>query len=355
MSLLTDLLVFAVSMLTTLVVLPRFANIAGRIGLIDLPDRRKVHASPIPLVGGLGMIAGVTMSSLLFVPLANLRGFFAGIIVMTFAGFMDDYRELDHRVKFAAQITAAILMVYFSDTVLHTFGNLVGQGDFDFGIFSVPVTIFCTVGIINAINMIDGVDGLAGSISFIAFLSFAVLAYANGQYALVLICLAMSGAVLGFLRYNRHPSRLFMGDAGSLTLGLSLAFLSIAITQKANSVIPPVAPLLILAVPIVDTVAVMFKRGINGKSPFHADKTHLHHVLLGFGINKKNTARLMTALTLLLSCIAIAGSLLVVPEYLMFMAFAIYFVSYFVMPFMVRGMLTRRAISRMKYHESVLK
>ena len=104
MSLLTDFLVFAVSMFTTLVVLPRFANIAGRIGLLDLPDHRKVHSSPIPLVGGLGMIAGVTMSSLLFVPLANLRGFFAGIIVMTFAGFMDDYRELDHRVKFAAQI-----------------------------------------------------------------------------------------------------------------------------------------------------------------------------------------------------------------------------------------------------------
>lgn len=250
-------LAFFVSFAIAFLILPKLTRIASRIGLMDYPDNsRKVHTMPKPLVGGLGMIIGISFSCLLFFPVSELRGFFAGVITLGIVGFLDDFRELNHRLKFLAQIGASAFMIFFSKTVLLSFGDLLSFGPINLGIFTIPMTIFCTVGVINAINMIDGLDGLAGSISLIGFVAFSIFAYLNRQTELMLLSLALCGAVAGFLRYNWHPSRLFMGDSGSLFLGFSLAFLSIAITQTNDSLVPPVAPLLILAVPVVDTITI---------------------------------------------------------------------------------------------------
>lgn len=230
-------------------------------------------------------------------------------------------------------------MIFFSKTVLLSFGDLLSFGPINLGILAIPLTIFSTVGVINATNMADGLDGLAVGLSLIAFISFAILSYINSKTELMLLGIALSGAVAGFLRYNWHPSRLFMGDAGSLFLGFSLAFLAIAITQKNNSLVPPVAALLILAVPIVDTLTIMIKRILNGKNPFVADRYHLHHIFLRFGLDKKATVTVILFLSAILSSTAIIGRILKIPEYYLFFTFIGYFVLYFTSSFYIKEML----------------
>jgi UDP-GlcNAc:undecaprenyl-phosphate GlcNAc-1-phosphate transferase len=158
----------------------------------------------------------------------------------------------------------------------------------------------------------------------------------------MLVCLALSGALIAFLRYNWPPSTLFMGDAGSLFLGFSAAFFSIVLTQDEGSRVRPIAPLLVLAVPITDTLTVMIKRVIGGKSPFHADKTHLHHILLKFGFSKQQTTSIIVAMTAVFSLLALSGTIFRVPDYFLFGIFLVYFFAYFAFSFMVKKILIRR-------------
>ena len=338
----TGLLIFLIPFAVTLFILPRFASIASELGLVDHPNYRKVHAVAKPLVGGLGMSLGVAFGCLLFLPLTNMRGYYAGAILLVVIGFFDDFREVNHRMKFVAQIVSAVLVIYFSNVSLHTFGDLLHIRAINFPALTVPMTVIGFVGVINAINMIDGVDGLAGGISLIAFISFGYLAYLDSHRDLLLLSIALSGVIVAFMRYNWHPSRLFMGDAGSLFLGFSAAFVSVALTQEPNSIARPVAPLLILTVPIVDTLTVMTKRLMKGKSPFYPDKTHLHHILLKFGFSKQQTVAIMLCMSAAFSSVALAGTLLDVPEYYLFFLFLSYFFVYFISSFFIRSVLLKR-------------
>jgi UDP-GlcNAc:undecaprenyl-phosphate GlcNAc-1-phosphate transferase len=341
-SIIVDLVIILVSFGVTLFILPRFANIASELGLVDHPNHRKVHTIAKPLVGGLGMSLGVAFGCLLFLPLTHMRGYYAGAILLVVIGFFDDFREVNHRMKFVAQIVSAVLVIYFSNVSLHTFGDLLHIRPINFNALAVPMTVIGFVGVINAINMIDGVDGLAGGISLIAFMSFAYLGYLDNHRDILLLCMALSGALVAFMRYNWHPSHLFMGDAGSLFLGFSAAFVSVALTQEPNSIARPVAPLLILTVPIVDTLTVMTKRLMKGKSPFFPDKTHLHHVLLKFGFSKRQTVAIMLGMSSAFSAVALAGTLLDIPEYYLFFLFLAYFIMYFIASFFIRNVLLRR-------------
>lgn len=337
-------LVFITTLVGMLLILPKLRDIASTLivtkggtstkmySLMDNPDEvRKMHKIPKPLVGGIGMIIVVSLSSILFVPPdnINLRGYYSAVIMLGIVGFMDDFSDLHYSWKLLAQVMASAIMIYYSKTALLSFGDILSFGSFELGLFMYPVTVFCTIGVINAINMIDGLDGLAGGIALIAFISFAFLAFFNGQIELMLLSLALSGAVLGFLKFNWHPSTLFMGDAGSFFLGFSLAYLSIDITQGGYGKVPPVAALLILAVPISDTLTVMIKRMLRGKSPFFADKTHLHHMLLSFGLKIKSSVIVILVLSLISSLTAIVGTIMKVSEYNMFFMFMILFIVYF--------------------------
>jgi len=336
------LMSFFVPFAITLFILPRFARIAAEMGLVDHPNHRKVHAVAKPLVGGLGMSLGVAFGCLLFLPLTHMRGFYAGAILLVVIGFFDDFREVNHRMKFIAQIVAALLVIYFSNVSLHTFGDLLHIRPINFNALAVPMTVIGFVGVINAMNMIDGVDGLAGGISLIAFISFGYLAYLDNHRDLMLLSIALTGTLVAFMRYNWHPSLLFMGDAGSLFLGFSAAFVSVTLTQEPNSIVRPVAPLLVLTVPIVDTLTVMTKRLMKGKSPFYPDKTHLHHVLLKFGFSKRQTVAVMLCMSAAFSSVAIAGTLLDIPEYYLFFLFLSYFFTYFISSFYIRNVLLKR-------------
>lgn len=324
--------VFLTALFASLFVLPKLARIAKAIGLLDKPaEKRKVHKIPRPLVGGIGIIIAATFSALILVPLAGMRGYFLGLSLLLLVGFLDDFKELGHRQKFFAQIVATALLMYFSKIYLVTFGDLAGFGEIVLPPLSWIIwtlTIFCVVGVINAINLMDGLDGLAGGISFVAFLAFAIHASIAGNETLLLLNLALAGAVLGFLRFNWYPSSLFMGDAGSLCLGFSLAFMALALTQGSTAKVSPVCPLLILAVPITDTLTVMGKRILRGQSPFKADRYHLHHILMRYGLGRVTAVKVIVGISILLSGISMLGPLYQLPDTYLFGAFLLYLMTY---------------------------
>jgi UDP-GlcNAc:undecaprenyl-phosphate GlcNAc-1-phosphate transferase len=324
---------FSFSLFATWLLLPKLTDIAVRIGLVDQPNRRKVHKRPKPLIGGVAMVAGVGLSCLLFLHPASLRGFFIGLAILLIVGFLDDFRELNHRLKFLAQFLSMGCLVFLSGVRLETLGELLPGFSLSIGYMVVPLTILSGVGVINAVNMADGLDGLAGGLALTAFASFSFLAHLNGQPNLMLLSLAFCGALIIFLKHNWHPSSLFMGDAGSLTIGFTLAFLSIAISQRGLGLVPPLTILLIMAVPVTDTLTVMTKRMIRKRSPFRADRTHFHHLLLRCGFTKRLSVLTILGISLALSAVGLGGALLNVPHYYLMAAFLGYFGLYLLFVF----------------------
>ena len=319
---------FGVSLAATWLLLPRLAEIATRIGLIDHPNKRKIHRHPKPLVGGVAMAAGIVLSSLAFLNITSLRGFFLGLTILLLVGFLDDFKELNHRVKFLAQFLAVGCMIFMDGVRLENLGELLPGITIAVGSMVLPLTMISAIGVINAINMSDGLDGLAGGLSLLAFASFSGLAYLNGQPQLLLLGLAFCGALLIFLRHNWHPSTLFMGDAGSLVLGFSLAYFAIALSQSGRGLVPPVSILLIMAVPITDTLTVMLKRLMRKRSPFHADKTHFHHLLLRCGFTKKLAVLTILTISLALSLVGMTGAVLGLKHSDLMLVFFGYFCFY---------------------------
>lgn len=312
---------------STLLILPALSAIALRIGLVDMPGGRKVHRRPTALVGGIGMLLGLTLAIAAFMSMGVLRYFLAAICLMAVVGFADDYRGLGHRLRLVFQAMAACIIAYWGGASLYSFGDLMGLGGIETGFLVLPVTVFCIVGVINAINMIDGLDGLAGGISLICFASFAAMAWINGQVTLVLLGAAFCGVLLAFLRYNFIRATIFMGDAGSMALGLALAYMAIVVTQMPGSTVRPVTALLILAVPITDTLILMIGRVLRGQSPFKADKFHIHHILLTMGLGKTATVATILVISAGFSLAAAAGHLLKVPEAYQFALYVIYFIT----------------------------
>jgi UDP-GlcNAc:undecaprenyl-phosphate GlcNAc-1-phosphate transferase len=338
------LLIFLVAFFMAMFLLPRFSKIAEKINLMDQPNKRKVHDIPKPLVGGLGFVLSACFAAAIFVPAKGLRGFFAGLTLMLVVGFFDDLKELGHRQKFIAQIIAALLLIYFSHVRLVSFGNILGMGELIIPVYwlSVVISIFCLLGVINAINLIDGLDGLAGGISFVAFLILAAHASFADNQTFLLLNLAFAGATLAFLYFNWYPAKLFMGDAGSLCLGFTLSFMAIAMTQGDTPCMPPIAALLILSIPISDTLTIMTKRIIQGKSPFHPDKRHLHHIFMSYGLSRENTVKIIIGLSAILGSISLLGPIYNLGEHTLFLLFALYFVLYFTSSFFILDLVRYR-------------
>jgi UDP-GlcNAc:undecaprenyl-phosphate GlcNAc-1-phosphate transferase len=333
----------------TYFILPKIISLAGEKGLLDYPGRRKVHQSPRPRIGGIGIMLGILVA----IPLMGLwvHFYLAGASILFLIGVLDDLLELRPRLKFMAQIAAVFIACPSSGTMIKNFGDLFSAGPVQTGILAMPLTIFCAIGVINAINMSDGLDGLAGGISLTAFSVFMLLAFLNGQPELAFLSLAMCGAILAFLKFNWPPSRLFMGDAGSMLLGFSLAFISIALTQKEGGIISPVIPLIVLALPITDTITVMVKRLLKGKSPFAADRTHLHHVLVRIGNTRKAALKIILSVSGCFSALALVGVFLETTDAKLFATFGVFFLAYFTGSFFIRRSFRRILENR---RESVL-
>ena len=336
-----EALIFITAALVGIVCMPWLIVLAEKIALLDQPDSRKAHLQPTPLVGGIGMFLSLALTCALLVPQEGMTGYWLGAVILLTVGFLDDWRDLGHRFKFVVQALAVLSISLLSQTDLITFGDLLYLGEItvQIGWFSILVTIFCAVGIINAINMIDGLDGLAGGVSFIAFGAFSLITYLNGDIQLSLFCLAFMGAILGFLKFNRAPARVFMGDAGSFILGFSLLFVCINSSQEPGSLVRPVSALLIMAMPIVDTLTIMTRRAMYGRSPFVADRYHLHHIIVRFGFSKEVAVRIILLMATVSSLTAIAGVVLKIPDHLQFLTFMLFFGGYFTTSFFIKDFL----------------
>ena len=274
---------FIVAMIVAMAWLPLLAKVAAKWGIVDQPGTRKVHSAPIPRVGGLAMAIGVFVAALIAIDLqVQDRWFLGAAAVLVAFGALDDRFDLDYRVKLIGQLLAVVIVVIVGDVHIRaiTLDDRVMLPEW----VSVPLTIFFLVGITNAVNLADGLDGLAGGTTFLCLCAVALLLSSVGdQNAGTALCLAFAGAVLGFLRFNTYPATVFMGDAGSQLLGFTIGVLSIRATQSFASQFSAAIPILLLAIPILDTLSVMAQRIGEGRSPFSPDKNHIHHKLLALG------------------------------------------------------------------------
>jgi len=275
---------FLISTFIALGLTPVLMRNAAAIGVMDEPNERKVHSSSIPRIGGVAMVLATIVPLLIWLPFeARYIAICSAIMVIFLFGFWDDRRELSYKIKFAGQILASVIVVIGGGLFIRElpFGD-----DFSLSApFLYGITIFFLVGITNAMNMTDGLDGLAGGATLLSFGLIAVLSIQSDAPNVLLITAAVVGGVLGFLRFNSHPAIVFMGDTGSQFLGFILGLESIMLTQYADPTLSKSLPLLILGLPLFDTLIVMLLRIKQGHSPFHADKNHLHHRLLDLGLS----------------------------------------------------------------------
>ena len=278
--------VFFASLFLSLILTPLSGRFAHYVGAIDQPNDRSVHKLAMPRLGGLGMAVALGVSVLFFLPLnLFIAGFLAGLALIVAVGVADDISPMKARYKLVGQIASIILFIAISGYQVSSFGDLFGAEEVTFGSFAPLVTLLCMLGIMNAMNLSDGLDGLAGGITAIASLFFGALAIRTGSWQTLGILIALGGAVVGFLRYNSHPARMFMGDTGSLMLGYVLAVccVSLGSGQDAAADISSLAPVtvaIVLFVPLFDALIVMVRRIVNKKGAFEADNTHLHYNLI---------------------------------------------------------------------------
>ncbi len=280
-------LVFFVSLSLSMILVPLSRQLAFALGAVDRPDARKVHSLPLPRLGGVGIAGALLFALLLCVKLTPLvTAFLLGGVVVILTGLLDDVYSLPPKVKFVGQIVSALVFIYFGGGVLPGLGDLFGQGVIGLGPFAAVFTVFAMVGVMNALNLSDGLDGLAGGMSAICFVYLGVIAYTHQAWFVLVIILAAFGAILGFLRHNTHPAKLFMGDTGSLFLGYTLAALTVALVQgEGFPAIAPIVPVLVLSLPVSDTLWVMGRRLWQRENPFRPDKTHSHHRLIALGLH----------------------------------------------------------------------
>ena len=275
---------FVVALAMTMALIPPLIRFAGKLQLLDQPGDRKVHVAAIPRVGGVGMVLGVLLPILLWVPLdQEVISLLAGIAILFVFGVLDDRGDLDYRLKFLGQFLAAMVVVAYGGIVIEVvpFFGLDPVSPW----FSLPLTVIAIVAVTNSINLADGLDGLAAGTMLLSLAGMALLAYLADGLDILMVMLAVMGAIVGFLRFNTYPARVFMGDTGSQFLGFTVVTLLIILTQKTNSALNPALPLLLLGVPLFDTAFVIIRRIYYGQSPFVADKNHVHHQLLALNLD----------------------------------------------------------------------
>jgi UDP-GlcNAc:undecaprenyl-phosphate/decaprenyl-phosphate GlcNAc-1-phosphate transferase len=285
-------LAFIIALSVTAALIPILVRWAPAIGLTDAPGPRKVHSMPVPRVGGLAMAAGLLVPTLMTVELTpSIRGVLLGLLVLLVFGLWDDRVNLGYRTKFAGQVLAAGLCMVVGN--VHIGSLMIGSVIVLPEAVSVFITFIFLIGITNAVNLADGLDGLAGGLVLLCLCAIALFAAMSGNVTVAEMSLIEAGAVLGFLRFNTHPARIFMGDSGSQMLGFSVGALAVLATQGETCPLSAALPLLLLGLPIMDTLTVMLTRIRAGRSPFSADSNHLHHRLLALGFAHREAVLLI--------------------------------------------------------------
>lgn len=302
---LSFVIAFAVAFGTT----PFVKSLAQRIGAVDKPDEaRRVHKKPTPLLGGLAIFYGFTISVLCLSQIdAGVRGMIIGGIIIVVCGIFDDIHPMRAWVKLLCQIVAAVIVVLHGVTIARiSMPEIIAPGGaLELGIFSIPITIIWIVGVTNAVNLIDGLDGLASGVSAIASMTLFCIALIASEGNIAIITAALAGACFGFLPYNFNPAKIFMGDTGAMFLGFILSTVSIMGLFKAYAVISFIVPFIVLGLPLFDTSFAILRRIKNHKPIMEADRGHLHHRLLDMGFSQKQTVSILYLISTVLGLSAV--------------------------------------------------
>jgi len=294
--------------LISLIITPIVIKYTKKWNITDKPNHRKVHTNPIPTLGGLAIFVSFMIGLLILQP-ENEYHFFivGGAVVVLMLGMIDDMYDLSAKVKFIVQLAVAGMIVLWGGLQVE-FINLPFGGQVEFGVLSSVITILWIVGVMNAINFIDGLDGLSAGVSSIALFTIAGMAAIMGNVYVFTMAILLFFSTLGFLRYNFHPAKIFMGDTGSLFLGYMISVLSL-LGFKNVTVISFIIPIFILGVPIADTLIAMIRRLINRQPMSSPDSSHLHHRLVKLGFTHKQTVLFIYALSGMFSIAAILFSM----------------------------------------------
>lgn len=307
-------LAFIVATGVALIVTPAVILLAKKTGAMDKPDKRKVHKVPIPRIGGLGIfiafIISVLTTVIFSIPSVEMQKEVIGLILsgslMVMLGLVDDYKNLPAKIKFLGQILIAMILVLGFDVridfITDPFGDYLYLEEW----IAIPATIFWLVGLTNTVNLIDGLDGLAAGISAIAAITILLVALKQHFFLVAGLTAAIAGAASGFLFYNSHPAKIFMGDSGSMFFGFMLAGISVVGSMKSTATITLIVPILALGVPILDTTFAIVRRFRGGKPIFQPDKGHLHHRLLSLGFTQRQAVFLIYVVSAILGLSAIA-------------------------------------------------
>ncbi len=288
--LITILCAFLISFTTT----PIARVIAFKLGAIDVPkDNRRMHKKPIPRMGGLAIFLGFSITVIVFCqPTKEILGMLLGALLLVVVGIFDDIYSLPALLKLFLQIASATIAVLMGNVIsgVTIFGNYI-----DLGNFAIPLSIIWIAALINAVNLIDGLDGLSCGVSAISSISLLLSAFflPEPSFAIILLIAALAGSCVGFLPFNFNPASIFMGDTGAMFLGYSLAIISIQGFFKIEALLSFWIPFLVFALPILDTSFAFTRRILHGKSPFSADRGHIHHKLIDMGFSQKQSVMIL--------------------------------------------------------------
>ena len=327
------LLPILIASITTFVAIFLLRPFAISINLVDKPNNRKTHAGSVPLIGGIAMFLGIVVSILAAqIDLNQYNYFLLASLIIVIVGVLDDHHNIVVSLRIFFQVLVAVIIASVGGVSLESFGNLLGSGDIILGEWGYFFTVIAIIGGMNALNMLDGIHGLAGGSSFITFLAIIFLSMGSVviHHTSLMIAILFCSVLPVFLISNlcigiSNNKRIFMGDAGSMLIGLAIVWLLIDLSQGENRVFAPVTVLWLFAMPLFEMVTAILRRLTSGKSPFMPDLHHSHHILLRIGIKEKYTLLLMLLASLLMAVIGILGELYGIAERVMFFGFLLVF------------------------------
>ncbi|MGE7769375.1 glycosyltransferase family 4 protein [Viridibacillus arvi] len=301
-------LAWIVAFIASILLTPLVKRLAFRVGAVDRPNYRKVHAKIMPRLGGLAIYLAFLIGIFILRPMHEaMLPLLIGSFVIIVTGVLDDMFEISAKAKLLGQLIAAVIVIFFGGIQID-YINIPFGGELNFGFLSIPLTIIWIVGITNSINLIDGLDGLAAGVSTIALIALAGMAFIMGDIFVIIMATMLAVSTIGFLFYNFHPAKIFMGDTGSLFLGFMISVLAL-MGFKNVAFVSLVIPIIMLGVPISDTFFAIVRRLLNKQPPFSPDKSHLHHCLLNVGFTHRQTVIIIYGMASMFGLAAIVFSM----------------------------------------------
>lgn len=308
---------------------------AHQLGLVDHPNTaRKQHAGVIPLTGGVSIFGAVLIASIMTdVWIKNGSWFFTASFFIVLLGMLDDKFDLSPKGRLICQFCVAAIMALAAQNYITSVGNIFGSGEVSFDLVGYFFTLICVVGVINAFNMIDGIDGLAGGISLIVLLAVVFLLVAGGKGQAIMAPMLIVAALVPFLAFNLSwkgfkGNKIYMGDSGSMFVGLTIVWLMVDFTQGQDAAMRPITAVWIIGLPLMDMAAIMYRRARKNQSVLKPDRQHLHFIFMRAGLSSRRALAMILLLGVVYAAIGILGELYQVPEYIMFWSFIALLVVY---------------------------